>query len=1205
MKRRFIAVLTVVLVWAAPALSESPDEIYSFAQHLQRDGMFEAAAQQFLKFARENPTDRRAPAALENAADCLVETGETELAITVLETITETYPNDADVCAVKIRLGGLYLKITRFEAADRAFTDVVLTMPDCPKVPDALLGKGEALMALNNYDAAINVFSSLVQNYLDSRAAPRATFHLAFCQRKLGRTAQALGTYQRICVDFPGDPLAGFASLEAARMFAERGDSTAALQFYRNAKRYEAKVFFVPASLEGAEILSAMGNHAEALAWNEQLLARSDLDDARVVYINAAETAYEAHDFDSVRRITENYAANFPKTFSPQITYVKARTGLARGEYDRVLADAMALETFSPGTEWSRHAPRLRGEALLELGRAQEAIGEWRRFVSLAKDSLARVRTLGRIADVQLTVVRDTTTALVTMLEQLDSQQRAIPSEMLRVAEVFEQTKSYRGARQLYVDLVQRFPLSSEAETADARIAFLDEFTVTDYAAAARAMDRTAYEIARMNDWDGLIRVIEARIHILKDFNGALTLTGQVKKSAKKTQHYPHILYLEGLSRSKQALFAFHNHREKTARDEMKKALKRLDELTKDHAASEWAARAASEKIVLRSEVEGVVDTTAVNRVIARYPDRPDRVVLIELMGDYYYERGDVWSSADRYYRQALYIKRGDVRLRYKSALTLAQGEKFKEAVEAFESIAHDDGGRVGLLASYEAGRSLRQLGRFDDAVDYFDRVSERDPQGVFGANAMLQAADCRYLQRQFEKALVRYQQAESRAPSAGRRWEVSFRTALCLKQLGRGHEALSVLEDCILDTHGGAQRQRAFRTAADLARDLAETDRQAAILEVYIVEFREGEEVAAASCELTRLYLSTGDTEKATVIAEQIARDADKKDAEAKALLAMARYRAGRTGDAEKLRRDVEKIAGAESPLLDEIDVEAAKYHYDQRSFAEAVRALSVFAESCNDPGVCEEGRYYYAVSLMGAEQVEKAASVTQSFFRDFPLSTWGPKLHLKLGNLLIRQGRVSESLLQYQEAAETSSDSTTAFLALKNLGIAYQDLKRWKDAERVWTQVLNRFPASEYAPEAALNVARCKMEYGDYRGAVEAYERSLPLLDTESKARAFYWMGTSFEQLGDYQAAVVQYLKVPYLASGGGLWVVTAELKAAECYARLDRNDAASEMYNRIIGKYGAGSNWGKLAKKGLDNIGQSTTGSERDSNSGGSSQ
>jgi tetratricopeptide (TPR) repeat protein len=1198
-----MAALAVLILFATPALAESPDEVYSFAEHLKRDNMFEAAAQQYLRFARENPVDRRAPDALVKAADCLVETNDTERAITVLEAVTETYPDNSDMCDIKLRLGRLYLKITRFEAADREFTDVVVTMPNCPRVPDAMLGKGEALVALTRYDAAIEVFSSLITNYLESPAAPRAIYHLAYCQRKQGRHVEALKTYQRICTDFPGDPLAGFASLEAARMFAERGDINAAIEFYKNAKRYETKVFFVPASMEGAELLREAGNYADALAWYEELLTRSDLDDPRTVYIDAAEAAYYAGQMDSVRRITDAYSSRFPKTFSPQITYITALTSLEKREFDSVLRDVSELETFAPGTEWARMAPRVRGDAMLEMGRSREAIVEWRRFVSLSQDSLARVETLGRMAEVQFSVVRDTTAALATLNEQLDAERRAIPAEMLRVAGLNEQARRYQGAHDLYADLVARFPLSSEAETAVARMEFLDEFAVTDYAAATKDMDRLAFEIARLDDWQGLIRVIEARINVTKDFEGALTLTRQLKNSAKKTDYYPRILYLEGLCQSKLAMMAHHTGHENTAKDRKKDALKPWNDLTKDFGTTEWAAQAATEKIKLTTTVDGVVDTTAVKRVLARYPDHADRGDLIEMLGNYSLDTAGDPVAAQRYYRQALELNRDDVRLRYKSAIALANNKKYDEAYQVFSSIAESDDGRFGLLSAYEAGRALRQLGRYDGAVKYFDRVAERDPAGTFGASGLLQAADCRFMQKKYEEALTRYRQAEKRADSDQRRWEVSYRIALCEEQTGENRNALGRLEKILVQPHGGSLRPRVYRKAADLASTLGETGRQVAILDAYVTEFTTGEEPAAASLELIRLYLQTGDTESASALAERVSNKAGGDDTEAMALLAMARYRSGRRGDGDKLRSDVEKKAGADSPLLPQIDVELAKYHYDQESFDQAAQVLKDFAEKCSGSGACEEGRYYYAVALMGATQTDRAVAASSSFFRDYPMSVWGPRLHLKLGNVLVRASRVSESLLHYQEAAETTADSTTAFLALKNLGITYQELKRWRDAERVWTQVLNRFPASSFAPEAALNLARCKMEYGDYRGAIAAYELSLPLLDSEARARAFYWMGTSYEQLGDFQSAVVQYLKVPYLARGGGLWVVTAELKAAECYAKIGRIDASKEIYNRVITKYGAGSNWGKLARKGLDGLENNGATKQSDTSTGGS--
>lgn len=1185
--------IVALFVFSAPAIAESPDEIYSFADHLKNDGMFEAAAQQFLKFARENPVDRRAPLALERAAECLVEAGNVENAITVLETLTKTYPRDSDQCKIKIQLGRLYYKLERYESAERVYTDVVVTMPECPKVPEALLGKGEALIALKKFKPASEVLSSLVENFLESAAAPRASYHLAFCLRQLGRDVDALNKYQQICQQFPGDPLAGFASLEAARMHAARGDSTAAVNYYNNARRFEAKVFFVPASEEGAAVLDAIGQHARALAWYEEMLARPDLEDPRVIHIKAVRAAYNAKDFDGVRRIAEDYKTRYPKTFSPQITFITAMVGLERGEYDVALSDADAVEAFAPGTEWARRAPKVRGEALLAMGRPREAIGELRRFVSLGADSLARVQTLGKIADIQFSVTRDTTGALNTMTEILEVERRAIPSELLRVGGFYERLGRFKQSRMLYQDLIDRYPLSDEAETAETRVDFLDEFTVTDYAAAAAALDRTAYEMATMESWEALLRLVEARIDILKDFDSGLGLCKQIKNSSKKTAHYPRVLYLEGLGHAMLARKAHFVKGTDRAQNEMKDALKPWKELTDKHGGSAWAAKAAFQQILLRSVVAGDVDTVAVRRVLAKYPSHQDAVLLVELLGDYFasLEGRGANATAERYFKQALATKRrgtGDARVEFKAAMALSKSGKHKDAVDAFKKISESGESRLALKAAYEAGKALRQLKRYGEAVEYFDKVSDGDPRGAFGANAMLQAADCLYLQKDFTSALARYERAGRRAPSRRRAAEIAYRSAMCLTQLGRNKEAVSRLEKCLEEPLPANLRPRAYEQAANLARKLGDSERELRILEAYVGEVKAGDAAVSASKNLVRLYLRQDKTEMAGALAERLSRSAPKNDYEAKALLAMAYYRQGRQDRAKRLADEVAKNSGdAAESLAGEIAVEAAKYHYEQKSYGDAVASVSVYAEKCSGTEVCEALRYHYALSLFGANELERGSAVAQAFFREFPLSTYGPMLHLKMGNVLARENRTSESLLHYEEAATTTADSATAFLALKNLGVSYQKLKRWQDAERVWVRVLNRFASADYAREAAMNIGRCKMEYGDYNGAIATYEKSLPLLDSESKARAFYWMGTSYEQLGDFQSAVIEYLKVPFLHPGEGLWVVTAQLKAAECYAKIDRGDAAREIYNKVIGQYGASSNWGKLAQKGIDDI------------------
>jgi tetratricopeptide (TPR) repeat protein len=654
------------------------------------------------------------------------------------------------------------------------------------------------------------------------------------------------------------------------------------------------------------------------------------------------------------------------------------------------------------------------------------------------------------------------------------------------------------------------------------------------------------------------------------------------------------------LCHAKIARKAAHDGDEKVGEEAMKNALKSWEDLEKNHAATTWAARAAFERVVLRAGVDGTVDSDAAAKVLARYPNDPAGARLLERLGDHYSALGGTenLTRAANYYAQALNAGESSDALWLKSGVARASLGKHDEAVRTFQRLAESDT-RVGLRAAFEAGRSLRELKRYRDAIDYFDRVSARDPRGSFGAGAALQAADCEYLGKSYDRALRRYEAAGRLATKDDRRWQVSHRIGLCLKQMGRNAEALERLLECVTSEGGGALRARAYQDAAEVAERLRDYDTQRNILEAFVDEVGTGKEVAAASRKLVRAYLASGSAEQAHALASRMDRETDvKTDAEPRALLAMALYRQGNSSDAKKREDEVAKVVGPDAPIVREIGVEAARYHYDQKAYKAAAEAIRPYAQDCSGEGVCEEARYLYAMSLFADKQLQEGSAVAQAFFRDYPVSGRGPMLHLRMGNVLATSGRRSESLLHYDEAAETAQDTTIAVMALKNLGTSYQQLKRWHDAEVVWERVLERFPSSASATEAAMNRAQCRMEQGKYEGAIAAYQEAMPKLDSESKAWAFYWVGQSYEQLGNTQAAVVEYLKVPYLAKSGGMLIVTAQLKAAECYAKISRPGAARDLYTKVLNAHGANSNWGKLAQKGLAGL----DGSAQNSNPGG---
>jgi len=1180
--------------------SNNADEMLSFANQLKKDRLFEAAAQQFLEFATGNPKDQRAPDALEQAADCLAKAGSEDEAIRVLETLIRTYESSANLCRPKIRLGRMYFNKDRFEDADRTFSEVITSMPDCPLYPDALLGKGEALIPLQKYDEAADLFTAIVRDHIDHQAAPRAFYDLAFCYRRLDQEQAALDAYAQLVEKFPKDPLSAFAAIEAGRMYAAGGDSVSAVESYSSARQFKEKAIFIPATMEGAAILEARGDHTRALEWYKAILEFDDFGDVEVepadVYGNATRAAYKAGDYDLVYRFSNQFAERYKGGFSPQVTYYTALTELKRSDYGRAVEQAGYLETYAPGSRWALHAPRIRGEALAAQGKPREAVGEYRRFVSTAADSASKCDVLSKIANVFMTAIKDTSAALDAIQQRLEVQKRRFPRDIFEAGRAFENARRYEEAARLYQEVTDGFPLSSEASGAETRLSYIREFALLDPVGALTSLFDVALRLTDMDHNAARLELAEARLEIMKDPQGALSILSEVRPAVSGSDLEAKALYLEGASQAKRSRKASLLKDTAPASDALGRAASAWDELGRKYPGSDWAARAAVDRLLLNIATEGEMDTTSAFQILARYPKSASRASLLELLGDYFSKEGAKGDSkrAVLYYQQALQLagKGGSVELELKVADALSGEGRYNEALDIYNRLANHPEIRIRLKAIYGAGRALRSLERYDEALARFVDVG-RLAGGNLVARAMLQAADCRYMLGRFADALASYRQVITMTGDADLRWRALFNISLCQKRLDKPGEALQTMESCISSPEGGQLRERAYTLAMELADEIGDTEKERDLLAAFSREFRTGATALSAKRRLVRLHLDMNDPAQALALSEELMRAGGQPADEDVALHVMALYRAGRFEEAAKQRALIVQKLGADHPLAREIAIEEAKYYFGREEYQRAADAVSDLAQKCAGDSICEEGMYIYSMSLISLDRVEEGTREAQRFFQQYPLSRYVPRLHLSLGNVLaVKYKRHNEALTHFREASVTARDSAVVFDALKHMAITFQTLSRWKEAGEVWEEVMSRFPESSYASEASLNAARCKMEAGDYAGAISAYAAAIPLVQGEDRARAYYWTGVCHQNLGDFQSAIVEFLKVPYLTPGQGMWGVTSQLKAAECYMAIQRYDSARNIYQSVLQSYGAGSNWGKVAQKALaeiDNIEQ----------------
>ena len=211
-----------------------------------------------------------------------------------------------------------------------------------------------------------------------------------------------------------------------------------------------------------------------------------------------------------------------------------------------------------------------------------------------------------------------------------------------------------------------------------------------------------------------------------------------------------------------------------------------------------------------------------------------------------------------------------------------------------------------------------------------------------------------------------------------------------------------------------------------------------------------------------------------------------------------------------------------------------------------------------------------------------------------------WSPivdQVYFKLASAHYAAGDLNLASANYALAAEAARDRDTRFLALQNVGRVEQRLENWDKAAEAWHTLAEEFPGREASIEALFNLGFCYTQSGRFELAWEVYRRIPGIaVNEEQRGRAHYWSGAVLKNLGRYDEAIREFLRVPYLQTGG-MWGVTAKLEAAGAYEMTKRFDEAERIYRAVLESHGPDSDWGRIAAGGLERIDARRNGDGKD--------
>lgn len=1181
------AAAALLLIPGLTGARAGENEDFRFAEKLRSDGMFIAAAEEYIRFCEKYPESSLRPGALFSAGESWMQAGKPGRALEAFKSYIDSYPEDKDLCKALFYRGRVLKKIKRYKEGANEFLLLADEYKSCPLVEKALLEAGESLLSASDPAEAAKAFKRLITEYRGTRLAPRALYGLSLALTSMGRELKGYATLEELAENYPDSPVAAFALLKLGRRASDKGRTGEAETFFNEIlSRYEESAIREKALLGLIDLYFNTEDYKSALNESERFIEDFKKTDSRDdIYIKAITAASEIGETDRSLSLIENFRKEFPEGDSTGWTYVKSAKLLQRkGETGKALKELERMKKSFPESYYSSEIILLKAELNYAAGHNRKAA----RFYNLAltggdvKDKEGEI--LFKLAGIYSNKLADTLSALRALSDAAEEAGGEVREEaVFKKAMLEEASGYYKSASGNYLKLLTEYPDGDRASEAEKRLEILKLRRRWNKDLVGRLG-----EIASSgNDRD--IRMIESGVafYNARDFNAAIefiedSFSDELPEVARAKANF----YLGRAYFDKYKITEL----EGDARDEfLGKARSLWLAAARDYNNTRWGREA--HRAYLDCKFEDWDLSTRLERLdefIKYYEGSAGRWWALQKKLDFLYQtamRGEKWASdsAMTLCGKILSSSPPDstryVTIKKKAYLHRNKGNN-KEAEELLTQYVS---GAAEASVCYDLGEIRVALGEYEKALDAYNCSLRIKPAGRLAENSHIRRGDCYLFMKRYGRAEEEYGKFASLFPSSSLSGVAEYRRGLALERMRETERADSIFSELL--GRDGIKRSLRVKLLSRTGRKYYSANQFSKAVKVY-KELVSLEETAGNVTILAEALRETGDLEGAAL---SFSRALELEDPDTCRVLkgrAKAYYR---LGEYDRGEEDLDRIWGlcAGSDAAAGVLLEKGMIFINNGDYEKARQTLDYITENFKSTEYSERALYYQALCDIQTGGYEEAERKLNAFLAGSPHSSILCMAYFKLASAQLNMEKLNLAARNFSLASEACSDSELSLKASRNLARIYEKMERWDKASAAWEKIIERHPADSDIIESFFKLGFSYSQAGRFELAYDVYSR-IPAIAVNEKqlGRAHYWAGISLKNIKKYREAVREFLRVPYLRTGG-MWGVTSKLEAAGCYSKLERYDEAERIYTDIISSHGKDSDWGRIAAGSLRQI------------------
>ena len=1182
MKNKFFIVFAI-LVCAAVVYADRDDD-FIFAQKLYSDGYYDLAAEQFASFV-------------------------------------EKYPDDYRLAAAYFMRGKALFTLEEWDKARVAFLRVALEFSESKNAPEALYLSANCLKNQERWQKAARSFLGVYDYYPKSEFAAKGIVEAGIIYRLLGDNAGANVVFKRIVRTYPGTASAGMSYFHLAEIAAENGEENLALQNY-----------FLAGQIVGDDEIEAQVHIRRALIyyrlgdWNA---AESEIEDVKSPsdYLKYAAIlkgiwAQKRGDYAGAERLLAK-AANEAENDT-----LKALAEFGLGD------NAFLTGDFASALEYYRNLPKSDSAALRlgftyqELDSTAQAVDAYAEALKMEGRFEVKAAALERLRDIyaegggnrQISQILSSYLPKLKQLPNWDSfavnlgiiaynegnfqlgkgflaalndvHSPYSDDALYHLGLIYESENNIEEAIGVYEEFQRKFPGSDFALDVQNR---MDE--MRDNLPAENLVEEIARLSASSYDFDNKSELA---------FNWGRLYFESFKDYPKACEQLSLALSSNELSPEKEAsalgllasslvkMSSFEPALADSARSIMKVYLRKAPQ-------GNFAGRFSL--YLLKYQVLTIQDTAqkrktyiqGLGEIYARYGN--DQVIpeaLSELVNTYSQSPDGLQKAVeysriledrfpDSFFNQGAILNRAEVKL--SAADTSGAKSDYDEYINGYPE-------GYGIFTARLKAAELTE--EYKDKIALLKALIEKRYYHSRVAEVVETLGDLYASQGLYQDAVQQYlslADLPKSAASFGESSDTEYKIGLTHQRIGNLAEAQRYYLNYAVGNPNGAFWEEAIFALAEISES---EDRAPAALKFYqnLLSRSDKERLDETALErMAAIYYRIGKLSEGRKIYLQLA-DNTADPAKRMEYSASATIGLYRQGLLESARKEAIEFAKRykKSPALKEYRagfyLEKGKSQANEKNFSEALKSLKYILKKYPHSAAVVEAKYEIGKIYLITNRFEEALDILTKIPDEYPGNPALPSVYITLGAFYYRQSQMQNALMSFQKALDDSAGREHWPLALQNLEMTYKDLGLYEAALSVVNRYLEMYPHRDDVLLKKLDAAQILLRLREYDRAIKRFAELLSLASEDMKVEVQFYLGEAYFQKGDFQQAVLEYMKVKYIDPGTGLdWAVTSIYNAGKCYEKLGRYDEARKMYREIIDKWGANSNYGIGAQKRID--------------------